>query len=82
MDNIKKDYYPFPTQVKFYQRLDEGEFSDEDWGIAFKDTIICLHCGQPIDLNDEDTFIVKEETEWVELDQSLDDAVKYAAEWE
>ena len=41
MENIKKDYYPRPTQVKFGQRDDEGNIRD-DYGIAFQEYVICL----------------------------------------
>jgi hypothetical protein len=80
--NIKKDYYSYPVQVRFCQRLDDGSFMDDDWGIAYQDKIICLACGELIDLDDDDTIIWEECSEWVELSQSLGDAVEYAAEWE
>jgi hypothetical protein len=38
MENIKKDYYPMPIQVKFGQRNSEGEIED-NYGIAFKENI-------------------------------------------
>ena len=82
--NIKKDYYPYPTQVKFCQRLDDGELSEDYWGIAFHEHIICLHCGQPIDLDDDDLIVWKEaiDEDWCDLAQSLDDADEYAEQFE
>jgi hypothetical protein len=71
MENIKKDYYPYPTQVKFGQRNDEGEIGDSyGYGIAFKEHIICLCCGYPLDLNDEDVFIW-EELDWQDIEDQL-----------
>jgi hypothetical protein len=69
MENIKKDYYSYPTQVKFGQRNDEGEIED-NYGIAFKENIICLCCGYPLDLNDEDVFIW-EELDWRDIESQL-----------
>lgn len=46
MDDIKELYYPFPVQVKFAQRLDDGEWDEDNWGIAFHEDIICLGCGK------------------------------------
>ena len=82
--NIKKDYYPYPTQVKFCQRLDDGDFTEDNWGIAFHEHIICLHCGQPIDLDDDDLIVWKEaiDEDWCDLAQSLDDADEYAEQFE
>lgn len=71
MDDIKELYYPFPVQVKFAQRLDDGDWSEDNWGIAFHEHIICLHCGQPIDL-DDDVIIVEEiKDSWVPCDEDL-----------
>ncbi len=69
MENIKKNYYPYPTQVLFGERNPEGEIED-DYGIAFKDNIICLCCGYPVDLNDDDVFIW-EEFGWYDIGDSL-----------
>jgi hypothetical protein len=72
MDDIKELYYPFPVQVKFAQRLDDGEWSEDNWGIAFHEQIICLHCGQPIDL-DDDVIVVRDfaNEDWVPCDEEL-----------
>ena len=69
MENIKKDYYPTPTQVKFGIRNSEGEIED-NYGIAFKENVVCLGCGCPFDLNDEDVFIW-EELDWHDIEDSL-----------
>ena len=69
MENIKKDYYPMPTQVKFGQRNSEGEIED-GYGIAFKENVICLCCGYPLDLNDDDVFIW-EELGWYDIEDQL-----------
>lgn len=69
MENIKKDYYPYPTQVLFGERNPEGEIED-DYGIAFRRHIICLCCGYPLDLNDDDVFIW-EEFGWYDIGDSL-----------
>lgn len=69
MENIKKNYYPYPTQVLFGQRNSEGEIED-DYGIAFRRHIICLCCGYPLDLNDDDVF-VWEEFGWYDIGDSL-----------
>ena len=69
MENIKKDYYPCPTQVKFGQRDDEGNIRD-DYGIAFQEYVICLCCGYTLVLNDDDIFIW-EELGWYDIEDSL-----------
>ena len=72
MDDIKELYYPFPVQVKFARRIDDGQWSEDNWGIAFHEHIICLGCGQPIDLDDE--VIVVEyfaNEDWVPCDEEL-----------
>jgi hypothetical protein len=69
MENIKRDYYPYPTQVKFGQRDDEGNIKD-DYGIAFQEYVICLCCGYPLVLNDDDIFIW-EEFGWYDIEDSL-----------
>ena len=69
--NIKKDYYPSPVQVRFCQRLEYGSFTEDGWGIAFQDHIICLGCGQLIDLNDYDTIVWEQIDEWVSCDEEL-----------
>lgn len=70
--DIKKDYYPFPTQVRFCQRLENGEFTEDNWGIAFHEHIICLGCGNPIDIDDEDVIVWAEiEDSWLPCDEEL-----------
>jgi hypothetical protein len=83
MDDIKELYYPFPVQVKFAQRLDDGEWSEDNWGIAFHEYIICLDCGEPIHI-DDDVIVCKEAMgdDWCDLAQSIDDADEYAEQFE
>lgn len=69
MENIKKNYYPYPTQVLFGERNPKGEIED-NYGIAFRRHIICLCCGYPLDLNDDDVFIW-EEFGWYDIEDSL-----------
>ena len=69
MESIKKDYYPQPTQVKFGLRYSTGEIED-NYGIAFKEHVICLCCGYLFELSDEDVFIW-EEFGWYDIEDSL-----------
>lgn len=70
MDDIKELYYPFPMQVKFAQRLD-GEWSDDNWGIAFQEYIICLGCGQYIHLDDNVIVVDEIKDSWIPCDKEL-----------
>ena len=68
--DIKKDYYPYPTQVRWGEMKDNGEI-DEYFGIAYQDKIICGCCGFPADLN-EDYIYVFEELEWVDISDAIE----------
>ena len=68
--DIKKDFYPYPTQVRWGEMSDEGQL-EEYFGIAFKDKIICGVCGEPIDLDDEGVYIF-EEFEWVDISDAIE----------
>jgi hypothetical protein len=71
MDDIKELYYPFPVQIKFAQRLDDGQWSEDNWGIAFHEQIICLHCGQPVDLDDDVIVVDEIKDSWIPCDEKL-----------
>ena len=71
MDDIKELYYPFPVQVKFAQRLDDGEWSEDNWGIAFPEDIICLGCGQPIHIDDDVIVVDEIKDSWMPCDEEL-----------
>lgn len=71
MDDIKELYYPFPVQVKFAQRLDDGEWSEDNWGIAFHEQIICLGCGQPLDIDDDVIVVDEIKDSWMPCDEEL-----------
>ena len=71
MNDIKELYYPFPVQVKFAQRLDNGQWSEDNWGIAFHEHIICLGCGQLIDLDDEVIVVDEIKDSWMPCDEEL-----------
>ena len=68
--DIKRDFYPIPTQVRWGEMNDEGQL-EEYFGIAFKDKIICGCCGCPIDLDDEDIYVF-EEFEWVDIADAIE----------
>lgn len=68
--DIKKDFYPYPTQVRWGEMSDEGQL-EEYFGIVFKDKIICSVCGEPIDLDDEGVYIF-EEFEWVDISDAIE----------
>lgn len=54
--DIKKDYYSYPTQVRWGEMDDEGQL-EEYFGIAYQDKVICGCCGRPIDLNEDYVYI-------------------------
>ena len=68
--DIKKDYYPTPTQVRWGQMDDDGRL-EEYFGIAFKDKVICGCCGYPADLDDEEIYIF-EELEWIDIADAIE----------
>lgn len=68
--DIKKDFYPTPTQVRWGEMSDDGELT-ESFGIAFKDKIICACCGYPVDLDDEDIYIF-EEFDWIDISEAIE----------
>lgn len=67
--NIKKDFYAYPTQVRWGEMSEEGEM-EEHYGIAFQDKIICGGCGHPADLSDE-WVCVFEELPWVDIEEFI-----------
>jgi hypothetical protein len=73
-ENVKKEYYPAPTQVIFEER-NESEFLGMAHGVAYQNKIICLHCGYPIDLNDDDVFIWKEFSPWMSVTEFLEEKI-------
>lgn len=75
MNKSKKFCYLAPTQVKFREKIGDS-YSAANWGIAFNRHIICLCCGQVIPLTD-DIEILREEEDWIDLYQSIDDAATY-----
>ena len=68
--DIKKDFYPFPTQVRWGEMNDAGQI-DEYFGIAYQDRIICACCGGMYFLDDEDIYIF-EELEWVDISDAIE----------
>ena len=68
--DIKKDFYPFPTQVRWGEMDDDGQL-EEYFGIAYQDKVICGCCGEPIDLN-EDYVYIFEELEWVDIADAIE----------
>ena len=68
--DIKKDFYPYPTQVRWGEMDDDGQL-EEYFGIAFKDKIICGCCGEPIDLDDEGVYIF-EEFDWEDISDAIE----------
>lgn len=67
--NIKKDFYPFPTQVRWGEMNDDGQLEGY-FGIAYQDKVICGGCGEPIDLS-EDYVYIFEELEWVDIADAI-----------
>ena len=65
---IRKDFYPIPTQIRWGEMSDDGELI-ENFGIAFKDKIICACCGGTVDL-DEDIYIF-EEFDWIDISEAI-----------
>ena len=70
MENIKREFYSSPVQVKFGQRSDEDGVIYDNYGIAFQEYIICLYCDYPLVLNDEDIF-VWEELDWIDIENQF-----------
>ena len=68
--DIKKDFYPIPTQVRWGETSDDEELI-ENFGIAFKDKIICGCCGGTVNLDDEDIYVF-EELEWVDITDTIE----------
>ena len=68
--DIKKDFYPYPTQVRWGEMDDEGQL-EEYFGIAYQEKIICGCCGKPIYL-DEDYVYIFEELEWVDISDAIE----------
>lgn len=68
--DIKKDFYPYPTQVRWGEMDDEGQL-EEYFGIAYQEKIICGCCGKPIYL-DEDYVYIFEELEWVDIADAIE----------
>ena len=68
--DIKKDYYPYPTQVRWGEMDEEGQL-EEHFGIAFKDKIICACCGYPVDLDDEGIYVF-EEFDWIDIADAIE----------
>ena len=68
--DIKKDYYPYPTQVRWGEMDEEGQL-EEHFGIAFKDKIICGCCGLPTDLDDEGIYVF-EEFDWIDISDAIE----------
>lgn len=68
--DIKKDYYSYPTQVRWGEMDDEGQL-EEYFGIAFKDKIICACCGFPADLDDEGIYVF-EEFDWIDISDAIE----------
>ena len=69
-NDIKRGFYSSPVQVKFGQRSDDDGVIYDNYGIAFQDHIICLCCGYPLALNDEDLF-VWEELDWHDIENQF-----------
>ena len=67
--DIKKDFYPTPTQVRWGEISDDDELI-ENFGIAFKDKIICGCCGYPADLDDEGIYVF-EEFDWIDISEAI-----------
>lgn len=67
--DIKKDYYSYPTQVRWGE-MDDGEIN-EYFGIAYKDKVICGCCGYTADLNDEDIYIF-EKFDWIDISGAIE----------
>ena len=67
--DIKKDFYPTPTQVRWGETSDDEELI-ENFGIAFKDKIICACCGGTVDLDDEDIYVF-EEFDWIDISEAI-----------
>ena len=67
--DIKKDFYPTPTQVRWGETSDDEELI-ENFGIAFEDKIICACCGGTVDL-DEDIYVF-EEFDWIDISEAIE----------
>lgn len=72
VENVKKEYYAAPTLVIF-EETDEGEFLGQNYGIAYRDRIVCIHCGHPVNLNDDELIVWKEFPEWVDMAEFLEE---------
>ena len=68
--DIKKDFYPYPTQVRWGEMDDEGQL-EEYFGIAYQEKIICGCCGKPIYL-DEDYVYIFEEFDWIDISDAIE----------
>ena len=67
--DIKKDYYSYPTQVRWGEMDDDGHL-EEYFGIAYQDKIICACCGESVDLN-EDYVYIFDELKWVDIADTI-----------
>lgn len=68
--NIKRDFYPTPTQVRWGEMNDAG-IIEEYFGIAYQEKVICGCCGGLIDLN-EDYLYIFEELEWIDIADAIE----------
>lgn len=71
-----KEYYDYPTMVKFKQFYEDGE-EEVIYGIAYMDFVICSCCGGRFGLmeliaNEADGIITEfEEIEWVSFNEFI-----------
>lgn len=68
--DIKRDFYPTPTQVRWGEMQDNGEI-DEYFGIAYQDKVICACCGGVAPLNDEEVYVF-EELYWEDISDAIE----------
>ena len=68
--DIKKDFYPTPTQVRWGEMDVDGQL-EVYFGIAYQDKIICACCGGIRFLDDEGIYVF-EEFDWIDISDAIE----------
>lgn len=67
----RKRFYVSPTLVRFIKYGEDSE-NLPDWGIAYGEEVICLCCGNALNLNLGDVEILSE-TQWIDVEQLIEE---------